>query len=188
MNQYLLQKYNQIIDIYENINPKNNISLTMTASAPFMYTFMSKEQLDVSNISTVILMEGKDVSKIISSSQRYLIISSPTPSVLHLSRTVSTKSAELFDSTVIPWWGWLIVAASILFVIVLLWTIVFFLVFSNKKHGIKSPLSTLVEAIKAPAGADGKSKSPASQAFSQFRKNKYMSLFKSAAEPTNKKQ
>jgi hypothetical protein len=100
MNQYVVQNYNQIIDLYEKIDGNNALAVKCKTTAPFEYALISEEHLNSIDFSTLALTTSTSgFEKVINNSQRYLVVKSdslPSP-VISITRVITTKIAELFS-------------------------------------------------------------------------------------------
>ena len=96
-HQFLLQKFNQIIDLYENTDTSKNLTIKIKAERPISYTFLSKQKLDSTNTGDIPMASGIEFQKVISAAQRYLLVrSNGDPTVLNISKSITSNVAELF--------------------------------------------------------------------------------------------
>ena len=147
LNQYLIQNYTQVIDLYDGgVNLDKSLAIVITAEAPVMYTFLSREQLDNAVLSTLPLETGSSVRRVINATQRYLLVKASSPTVLNLTRSITTSVAEMFSAANYFWAALMIGGLA---VVAGCMAILFFMHY--KKVNYTSPLSAALKEYKNPA-------------------------------------
>lgn len=174
MNQYLAQNFNQLIDLFENIDTKNNVAVSITSESDFHYTFMSREQMDNVATSDLSLHTGSQISKVINANQRYLLIKSDSPTVVNVQRRIITSQiAEFFgnDTLASPAYFFTVMLVAAVCIFILFGAIILFLDRGTKK--LQSPLNAFRTApkgqsIKAVYDAIGQNARLAREQISNF--------------------
>ena len=171
-SQFLVQNYSQIIDLFENLDENVKIAVSIECETPVSYLFMSKEQLDNAAVNTLPTTTAYSISKIVGLDQRYLLVKAEVPTVMNVTRTITSSSriAEFFSYKMPQYttrmWYFLIVLA----LLIIIGATYLFMHF--KKSGIKfqspinqaykahksgySPVSAFYKTLKTDARAFGK--------------------------------
>ena len=145
MNQYIVQNYNQIIDLFDQMDDTKNISIKISSESPFEITFLSREQLDNVDFATLSMNTSSHIQKVINASQRYAIIKSQQQTVVTVERTVTTQIAEMFP-------GGTTGVFLVIFIIVVICVVVGIVIYIKRKK-VKalltwSPVETQVSVFK----------------------------------------
>jgi len=98
MTQYLVQNFNQIIDLFENVDLDKNLSVNLSADAPIYYAFLSQSQLDTPDLTSLPTQRAKSLSQVVNSNQRYLLVRASDPTVLVVERTLVASNADMFTT------------------------------------------------------------------------------------------
>lgn len=98
MTQYLVQNYIQIIDLYENLSTQSNLAIKMVSDNNFLYSFASAQQLQNENMENASFSQTRQLSVIINSDKRYLLLKAMTPTIITLERIETADQVELFGA------------------------------------------------------------------------------------------
>ena len=96
MNQYIVQNYIQIIDLYENLSTQSNLAIKLVSDNNFMYSFASAQQVQNENMENASFSQTNQISVIINSDKRYLLLKAATPTIVNLERIETSDQVELF--------------------------------------------------------------------------------------------
>lgn len=148
MNQYIVQNYNQIIDLFDQIDDDKNLSIKISAPTDFEYALLSREQFDNADFSVLPLKKATSVEKIVNNNHRYLVIRAQNQTVVSVYRAVTTQTAEFFfnDTTSI-------IASVVLGIVVLvLIGLVCFMIYEKVAKPSQKPLSQVSQAVNNHLG------------------------------------
>ena len=98
MNQYLVQNFIQVIDLYENLSTQSNLGIKLSADKSFQYTFVSAEQLQSQNMENASFSTTSELARVINSNARYLLLKAASPTIVNLERVETSDQVELFGT------------------------------------------------------------------------------------------
>jgi hypothetical protein len=124
MNQYLVQNYNQIIDLFDNMDVKSSIKVDFRADSPIAYILLTKAQLDAGNFAAMNMTTTAHFSKVVQAPLRFMVVkSSQGPVVITITRTPQAATTEFFTLALTDptyFWAVMILVALLAILVVFL--------------------------------------------------------------------